>query len=58
VNGDIDQNVAGLVQEADTSARPRVAWRFNLKSLRIEKLSPDSMPSLRCAIEVGGDDVD
>lgn len=36
-------DVVGLVQEGDTLFRPRLAWRFNTSSLRIEPFESDSL---------------
>jgi len=47
--------VVGLVTEADTTARPRLAWRFNAQAYRIERYPVDS---IRCMVKepVEGDD--
>ena len=36
-------DIVGLVQEGDTLFRPRLAWRFNTSSLRIEAFQSDSL---------------
>ena len=50
--------VVGVVQEADTTAVPRVAWRLNPKTLRIEPLSDDSRRTVRCMVNEPVDEVD
>lgn len=42
-----DPAVVGLVHEGDTLYRPRLAWRLNTQTLRIELFPPDSA---RCRI--------
>ncbi len=42
-----DPSIVGLVPEADSVFRPRLAWRFNKKSLRIESVPADS---LKCRV--------
>lgn len=38
-----ENGIVGLVQEGDTLFRPRLAWRFNKSSLRIEPFKSDSL---------------
>ena len=48
--------VVGLVTgEADTTARPRLAWRFNPRTFRIERYPVES---IRCMIKEPVDEVD
>lgn len=47
--------VVGLVTEADTTAHPRLAWRFNTQSFRIEQVPADS---IRCVVQEVLDEVD
>jgi len=37
-----ESGVVGLVRDADTAFRARLAWRFNTSTLRIESFPPDS----------------
>lgn len=37
-----ETGIVGLVRDADTAFRARLAWRFNTSSLRIEPFPPDS----------------
>jgi hypothetical protein len=54
-NGLAEQRVVGLVTEADTTARPRLAWRFNAQTLRIDRYPIDS---IRCMVNEPMDEVD
>ena len=48
--------VVGLVTgEADTTARPRLAWRFNARTFHIERYPVDS---IRCMVKEPVDEVD
>ena len=47
--------VVGLTQEADTTAHPRLAWRFNVQNFRIEPFPTDSV---RCMVNEPVDEVD
>ncbi|MFL5483256.1 MAG: hypothetical protein ACJ8AK_13835 [Gemmatimonadaceae bacterium] len=54
-NGLTVPRVVGLVTEADTTARPRLAWRFNAQTFRIERYPVDSV---RCMVNEPVDEVD
>ena len=47
--------VVGLITEGDTTARPRLAWRFNAQTYRIDSYPVDS---IRCLLNEPVDDID
>jgi hypothetical protein len=55
LNGKNNGRVFGLVEEADTLARPRLAWRFNTESFRIDQVPVDSVS---CTMRKFFDEVD
>lgn len=54
-DGLLVDRVVGLVTDADTTARPRLAWRFNAQTFRIDRYPVDSV---RCIVNEPMDEVD
>ena len=54
-DGLLVDRVVGLVTDADTTARPRLAWRFNAQTFRIDRYPVDSV---RCVVKEPMDEVD
>ncbi|HJP86736.1 MAG TPA: hypothetical protein VJ852_12140 [Gemmatimonadaceae bacterium] len=46
-------NVVGLVTESDTSSAPRLAWKLNVRTFRIEQFPVDN---LACIFGIEGDE--
>jgi len=54
-DGATEMRVIGLVGEADTTAVPRRAWKFNAETFHIDQFPVDS---IRCMVNEPIDDVD
>ncbi len=55
VNGASNGQIVGLVEKADTAARPRLAWRFDTRSFHIDPMPVDSVT---CTMRKFVDEVD